>query len=485
MSSRVGISADSLVYLGAADSIARGNGVTTVSFHYTPLIRAGAPLTIFPPAYPAFIAGLIRLGLPILTSAKWFDVMMMAGTVFMIGMFACGATQSSVTATLASILLFGSSPHIWDIYTMAWSEPPFILFCLAAFVLLVTHIAKPNYLLLICASLSAGLAVMIRYVGVTIIPPMILAILFLSGRRIKDSLLLIAVSGSLPAAWLIRNLVLANSATARSLAFHPPGRSDLGMLINSLLLLWMPWDGWFGLRIVLFALAGGLVILIAVLAIKKSKSQWQAAALLLAAAFSAVYILFLLTYNTFVSPAGELDFRKLAPFYVFVNLLAVIAVYQVAKSVSSRLLWRGFLSLVFVLSCVNGLRALPYIIQRRQNGSGYASREWAGSATIEFLKRPADQRTIYSNGVDVIAFLTGKNVERLPSKVDPVSSHINRDFDLQMATLNNDVMQNRAVIVLFDRITWRYYLPSRAELEDTYKLPVMLRLDDGAVYGLP
>ena len=53
-----------------------------------------------------------------------------------------------------------------------------------------------------------------------------------------------------------------------------------------------------------------------------------------------------------------------------------------------------------------------------------------------------------------------------------------------MATLNNDVMQNRAVIVLFDSITWRYYLPRPEELRDTYKLPVMLRLNDGAVYGL-
>ena len=489
MSSGVGISPDSVVYLGAADSIASGNGVPTVAFHYTPLIPAGAPLTIFPPAYPAFIAGLIRLGLPVLTSAKWFDVMMMAATVFMIGLFTCLVTEGSVPATLGSILLFSSSTDIWNIYTMAWSEPPFILLCLAAFVLLVTHIAKPNYFLLICASLSAGLAVMTRYVGVTIIAPMILTILVLgTGRlrdRIKDSLLSIGVSGLLPAAWLIRNMVLANSATARSLAFHPPGKSDLSMLIDSLLMLWMPWDGLFGPRVVLFALAGGLVTLVAGLAIRRSKPHWQAAAPLLAAAFAAIYILFLLTYNTFVSPVGELDFRKLAPFYVFVNLLAVIAGYQVAKSVSSRLLWRGFLSLVFVLACVNGLRALPYIIQRHQDGSGYASREWAGSGTIEFLKRSADQRTIYSNGVDAVSFLTGKNVERLPFKIDPVSSQTNREFDRQMATLNNDVMQHRALIVFFDTIDWRYYLPSRAELEETYKLPLMVRLDDGAVYGLP
>jgi len=47
----VGVTSDSVVYLGAAESIARGEGVSTVAFHYTPLVSEGAPLTIFPPVY--------------------------------------------------------------------------------------------------------------------------------------------------------------------------------------------------------------------------------------------------------------------------------------------------------------------------------------------------------------------------------------------------------------------------------------------------
>src|SRR2546423_9662956 len=176
MSSGVGISADSLVYLGAADSIATGKGAITISSHYTPLTPAGDPLTIFPPAYPALVAAIIRLGLPAASGAKWFHVLMMAATVFLLGIFTCLATEGSVTATLSSILLFGTSADIWNIYTMAWSESPFIVFCLSAFVLLLMHVAKPTYFLLIGASLSAGRALMPRYPGATIIPPMILAV---------------------------------------------------------------------------------------------------------------------------------------------------------------------------------------------------------------------------------------------------------------------------------------------------------------------
>jgi len=123
------------------------------------------------------------------------------------------------------------------------------------------------------------------------------------------------------------------------------------------------------------------------------------------------------------------------------------------------------------------------MIQRHDNGSGYASREWSESATVDFLKRSNDGRIIYSNGVDVIAFLTGKDALRLPAKIDPVSWQVNQDFDRQMEAMKIEVAQQRAVIVYFDRIQWRYYLPSREELEQSYKLPVMQQLGDGVVFG--
>jgi len=303
-------------------------------------------------------------------------------------------------------------------------------------------------------------------------------------ERIKESIVLIAVSGGLLAAWLVRNLLMANSATDRSVAFHLLTKSEVESLTNSLLMFWAPWSAPFRLSVILLALAGSVVIVIAVLAIRRSTPGWQAAAPLLTGAFAAVYLVFLLAYDTFANPPAELDARRVAPFYVFVSLLAIITFYQVAKSMGSRLVWRSFLAMVLLFASANASRAFSYIIKRHQDGSGYASRQWADSATVEFLKRSGEQRTIYSNGVDAISFLTGKDALRLPAKIDPVSGQVNLDFDRQMATLKSEVMQNRVVIVLFDNITWRYYLPQSEELRDTYQLPVMRRLSDGAVYGI-
>ena len=45
-------------------------------------------------------------------------------------------------------------------------------------------------------------------------------------------------------------------------------------------------------------------------------------------------------------------------------------------------------------------------------------------------------------------------------------------------------MQNRAVVVYLDKINWRWYLPSKDELANVYQLPVLVRLDDGVIYGI-
>jgi hypothetical protein len=50
--------------------------------------------------------------------------------------------------------------------------------------------------------------------------------------------------------------------------------------------------------------------------------------------------------------------------------------------------------------------------------------------------------------------------------------------------LKNDLDKNHALIIYFDRLTWRWYLPSRNELEEKYKLPVVTRLADGVVFGV-
>jgi hypothetical protein len=120
---------------------------------------------------------------------------------------------------------------------------------------------------------------------------------------------------------------------------------------------------------------------------------------------------------------------------------------------------------------------------RHREGEGFTSRAWRDSETVKFLKTLPSQTVISSNAADACYLFTKREVLRLPARYDPTSARDNTDFGAQMEALRDDLNNNRAVVIYFDRVNWRWYLPSRNELEETYKLPVATRLADGVVYG--
>ena len=493
MSSGVGVSPDSLVYLGAADSIIAGDGLKTIASHYTPGLAGGKPLTVFPPTYPLLLSLSGILSTDRLNGAKWLHSLLFAINVLLIGLSVYLSTNRSFSATLCSILLFLSSRDLLEIHTMAWSDPPFILFVLSASVLLALYISKPRDSFLVGSALMASLAITTRYVGITILPPMILIVLLLKDKtlrdRIRDCLILVGISVAPLIAWLLRNTVVGDSATSRGFAFHPIGLSDIKVLINTLLLFWVPFTANVYLRVALLLLGGGLVFSCVVLVLRDyirrdRRADPNAALQMFAAAFAATYLLFTLVYNSIVDPAVELDRRILSPLYVFVIILVVSAFHKLSRIWSSRILWWGFLALTFALISVNAVHVVSFAIQRHDSGSGYASREWAGSASIAYTKTLSRDETIYSNGIDAVHFLTGREALRIPAKTDPTNWKNNAEFERDLNAMRNELMQQRAVVVYLDKITWRWYLPSKEELEGVYKLPVLVRLDDGVIYGI-
>jgi Dolichyl-phosphate-mannose-protein mannosyltransferase len=493
MSSGIGVSPDSLVYLGAADSILAGKGIRTVASHSTPGLAGGKPLTVFPPTYPVLLSLSGILSTDRLNGARWLHSLLFAINVFLVGFSVCLATRGSFLAILCSILLFLSSASMLHIHTMAWSDPPFIMFALSALALLALYVTKPNYWFLVGAGLSAGLAITTRYVGITIFPPTVLTVLLLKDeelkRRIKDCLVLLAL-GTFPlAVWLVRNTIVADTAISRSFGFHPIGVSEIKTLLNTLLLFWVPFAGIFFFKAALLFLGGALVLSSVLLTLKDyvwrvKKPDLNSAVQMFAVIFAAIYPLFMLAYNSFLAPAADLDARDFAPFYVFVNILAVSTFYQSSKLRRSARLWWGFLALTLALIYLNAGQAVTFAVQRHENGSGYASREWAASKSLQQVTTLPEHRTIYSNGIDAIQFVTRREALRVPAKVDPVNGKVNADFERDINVMRNELMQNQAVLVYLDKINWRWYLPSKDELENVYKLPVMLRLDDGVFYGI-
>jgi hypothetical protein len=171
------------------------------------------------------------------------------------------------------------------------------------------------------------------------------------------------------------------------------------------------------------------------------------------------------------------------PVYVF----GIIVVFSLVESKSATdkgrtLFWSVILSSV-VLFGANVRPAAYWVSYRHREGEGFTSRAWKDSETVKFVKGLPSQMAVSSNAADACYLFTKREALRLPAKYDPTNARVNADFETQMARLRDDLINNRALVVYFDRVDWRWYLPARHELEETYKLPVLTRLADGIVYG--
>ncbi len=348
MSSGVGVSPDSVIYFSAADRLLAGQGLKPIGFHFSPGIANGKPLVIFPPTYSVLLSLSSIFRSDPVHGAKWLHALLFAANAVLVAVIVYLGTSKSALATLGAVLLLLTSPSVLEIHMMAWSDPPFITFALLAMLLLLLHIRAPHYSLLIGSALSASLALTTRYVGVTILPPMILTILILSNRslrlRIRDCLTLVAIATLPLAAWLLRNLIVSDSAANRSLAFHLLGWSDIQMMINSLLVFWTPFLGNFYLKVILLVVFAGLVFTSVALALKDKTRREEgvtlnAATQIFASIFVITYLLFLFVYDSFANPLVELGIRVLSPAFVFGVILAVSAMYRLSRFGRHTLLW--------------------------------------------------------------------------------------------------------------------------------------------------
>jgi hypothetical protein len=102
---------------------------------------------------------------------------------------------------------------------------------------------------------------------------------------------------------------------------------------------------------------------------------------------------------------------------------------------------------------------------------------------MKYVKLVPDNVEIYSNGPDVLGFLTEKKASSLPDITFPVSKQANTLYDEQIDAMCKLISEKRAILVYFNQITWRWYFPTQKQLGLTCNLPVLRSFDDGIVLG--
>jgi 4-amino-4-deoxy-L-arabinose transferase-like glycosyltransferase len=490
----VGVSPDSTVYIGAARHLLHGEGLSVLGG------RSGQlePLTHYPPLYPALLA-LASVGRSDpLAAARWVNALVFGANILLAGLSArLSARRSAAGAGLVASLLVACAPDLLEIHSMAWTEPLFILFCMAALLLLAAYLERGRRALLLLAGLMAALAFLTRYVGVVLVGTGACALLCFDERgererrrRFADALLF-GFTGCLPMLlWMLRNSLLSGDATDRRFVFHPVSLSQLASALSTVSTWLLLGKVRTGVRAAVFLFEIACLLALSVFLWRKQGGMKMRGLLsglpALVALFIIFYLCFLVFTASFIDFDTVFDERALAPVHALGIVLAVSLAHRLfgtearGRALNWTRLLPGLLAVVFVASYA--LRGTSWVWERRGDGQGYTSRAWARSATIERIRALPPETLIFSNGYDAVYFLTGRRAAFIPEKIVHGTGRPNRLYEAQLAHVREQLLEHDGVLVYFDRFPERAYLPSEDELRERLELYLVSREQDGSIY---
>jgi hypothetical protein len=436
----------------------------------------------FPPGYPMLLAVAYTLIGDLVQAARYLEVLLYCINIALIGAIAYVLSEKNVVAVMAAPLGIMLSGELLVVFSTAASEGLFMALVLGAFILLATHAQNPRSHFIVCAGLCLSVALVTRYVGVTLLPAALAGVWFVGkytpSRRIRWCAALCVLSLLPLAFWILRNLILEGTPTNRPLVFHPVTLSELKRGIVNLANFFLPIDISPWLKV------GALTAVGAILAPELVRLRFGISAktlFVLILTFCPIYLVFVIASMSFFDAFTEFEYRILAP----VAILAMIFTFAVGirLAVSAKRAGIRWLSGVFVIS-VLATNLPPYMrisTDLHQNGYYYSHRKWSESESVAFVRSIPLNVTVYSNDPHALAYRVGRRVQTLPYKIHPLSRVPTRDFAHSMHSLCESVGRGAATVVYLDQKRW--YLSTAEELQDICDFGVIRRLSDGVVLG--
>jgi hypothetical protein len=282
---------------------------------------------------------------------------------------------------------------------------------------------------------------------------------------------------------------MAGSATDRSFEFHPVSVFDYVMqLITTVFDFIAPISHPVVVRPAIFGVLAAFLIAQLIILFKRHLRDinWRSMGIVMPVScllFSVSYLLFLFISISFLDAATPVDTRLLSPIFVTLIVGVFSAIWTVSQTLKKPMVWWCFLLFVASSISIKTPEAIRSAAAIRKNGLGYTSRQWRDSESIAFVKLLAEDVRIYSNGADVLGFLTEKKSLSIPAKMSSITMEANPLYNEESEAMWKDIKENRALLVYFNLIDWRWDLPTQKEVESTYQLSVLRRFADGTVYG--
>ncbi len=440
----IGTEVDSATYLMAARDLLAGKGLSLQVAG-----RAGtAPLTSFPPLLPVALATLGDIGIDPIVAGRWLNVALFGADIFLIASFVRKYTGSDIAAIFSS-LLTATTVDVLINHCMLISEPLFLFCVLTGLILIARYIENPTFPLLFGFSAAFAAASAARYIGVSLMPVGVGAILLATRpfrlRRIHLAAY-VSVFACPLAVWLARNMILVHTFTNRRVAFHPPAIDRFEASYLSLSTWILP------AAVPAFLRIGILTVVLALLlrpllfrskTVPENSAKSRLDGLLIA--FLCAYLLGFVITQTFFDAQIWITGRHLLLVYVIGTMVVISQTMELLNSAAAsfRVVCIG---LSIALLSLGALRTGKNVGRMHEDGLGLSSKQWQTSPLITKMKELDDRVPIISNSNAVIYLLTGKLAYALPNRVSPQTD---AEYAGKMAWMNNEIQHEGAVIVYF------------------------------------
>jgi 4-amino-4-deoxy-L-arabinose transferase-like glycosyltransferase len=234
----IGILSDSVDYIWSARNLARGIGLGTLDAH-----GVFVPMTVEPPLYSALLSVFELTGIGAIAGARWLGAILFGVLLILFGVILARLTDHSFWFTLVGVLLLMVIPATWITTLYAMTEPVYLVLTLTGLLCLEAYLSHEKRRWLIAAAILFGLALLARYIGLSMIAAGMLLLVFQSRREIKrylvNALLLGCISVLPTLAWITRNQILAQTATNYDIRFIPISSQEWALFFSALT-SWMP-----------------------------------------------------------------------------------------------------------------------------------------------------------------------------------------------------------------------------------------------------
>lgn len=479
----IGLTTDSTIYLTTAKSLIAGRGFNAF----------GEPMTHYPPIYPLLLAAAGSFNSDITVSARWLHALLygLNGVLFVFNVSV--VTKRSLFAMLASGILYYSSEYLLDIHAYAWSDSVFITFALLTVLCLVRYTSTQNLKWMYLSAFAVSLAMCTRYVGINLLPAVIIVFLFISKlqlkQRIEKALLIIGISGLPLAIWLLRNLLVVKNAVDRVIAYHPVDADSYHDIIGSLHNYILPSAQSWWINLIELS---GIVLIFSIILFKLIKYYWKGhnrwfeseILVFIGIAYSITYLLFILVSKAYFDALTLFNHRILSPVFIYFSLAAISIMYAYSVRAKNKAAWAVFLLCVLLVGRANIVSIVDSAFYKRNNGLGLNNEIFHQSPLLKGLSKLDNGLILYSNGYREIGFLTGQNTASLPQKYNAMSNLDNSLYQTQIAAMCENVNSGKGLIVSLRLINnWDIY-PAEDEIERLCTSPILYDEFDGLVFGL-